>query len=70
MSLSAALTATPARSHRGRQAGIALTAVAGATLVLAGLVWLVSSGPPAPPPRSPFGIGFREAAPAATGLGA
>ena len=69
MSLSAALTATPARSHRWRQAGIALVAVAAATLILVGLVWLVSSGPPAPPPRSPFGIGFREAAPAATGLG-
>ncbi len=68
VSVGAVLTAPP-RGHRARQALIALIAVATASLILAGLVWLVSEGRPAPPPRSPFGIGFREAAPAATGLG-
>jgi ABC-type nickel/cobalt efflux system permease component RcnA len=48
---------------------LALAAVALATLIVAGLAWLVSPGVAAPPARSPFGIGFREAAPAATGLG-
>jgi ABC-type nickel/cobalt efflux system permease component RcnA len=43
-------------------------AAALAALALAGLSLL--TGPAAaPPPRSPFGIGFREAQPAATGLG-
>lgn len=69
MSVGTTLTATPPRSGRARQALIALAAVAMAGLILAGLAWLVNSGLPAPPPRSPFGIGFREAAPAATGLG-
>ena len=40
-----------------------------AALVAAGIAWLVAPGLTAPPPRSPFGIGFREAAPGATGLG-
>ncbi|WP_375464989.1 nickel/cobalt transporter [uncultured Methylobacterium sp.] len=40
-----------------------------AMLVLSGLVWLVAPGFAAPPPRSPFGVGFREAAPSAAGLG-
>nr|WP_279292582.1 nickel transporter [Methylobacterium goesingense] len=46
-----------------------MAAVALASLIVAGLAWLVSPGAAAPPPRSPFGIGFREAAPAATGVG-
>lgn len=48
---------------------LVLGAVVAATLLLAGLVWFVAPGFAAPPPRSPFGIGFREAAPAAAGLG-
>lgn len=48
--------------------GLVLAAVLAAALLLAGLNWLVMPGVAAPP-RSPFGIGFREAAPAATGLG-
>ncbi|KAB1072849.1 nickel/cobalt transporter [Methylobacterium planeticum] len=70
MSVGAALPA--AASARGRLAlrlGLIAGAVALAGLVLAGLMWLVAPGIAAPPPRSPFGIGFREAAPAATGLG-
>ncbi|MFD0935243.1 nickel/cobalt transporter, partial [Methylobacterium trifolii] len=44
-------------------------AVAVAALLVVGLSWLVAPGLTAPPPRSPFGIGFREAAPGTTGLG-
>lgn len=40
-----------------------------AALLAAGIAWLVAPGLSAPPPRSPFGIGFREAAPSATGIG-
>jgi ABC-type nickel/cobalt efflux system permease component RcnA len=32
--------------------------------------WLAAGAPPPPPARNPFGVGAREAAPAATGLGA
>jgi nickel/cobalt exporter len=50
-----------------------LALMAGAVALAAGLVallaWLVAPGLATPPPRSPFGIGFREAAPAANGLG-
>ncbi|MBY0259127.1 nickel transporter [Methylobacterium sp.] len=71
MSVGAAFGTAPAdpRRHLVRQALLALIAVAVAALVLSGLVWLISPGVAAPPPRSPFGIGFREAAPQATGLG-
>ncbi|QGY06268.1 nickel/cobalt transporter [Methylobacterium mesophilicum SR1.6/6] len=44
-------------------------AVGLAALLAVAIAWLVAPGLTAPPPRSPFGIGFREAAPAATGLG-
>ncbi|MFE1600811.1 nickel/cobalt transporter [Methylobacterium sp. ID0610] len=59
---------------RGRAAllrlGLALAALAAAALLLAGLVALIAPGF-APPPRSPFGMGFREAAPSGAGsLGA
>lgn len=71
MSVGAALETGSPRSARrlGRQALLALGAVVAATLIVAVLVWLVSPEMRAPAPRSPFGIGFREAAPAATGLG-
>ncbi|MDB5644594.1 MAG: high-affinity nickel-transporter [Methylobacterium sp.] len=68
MSVGTALEAAPARPRFVRQALLALGAVALATLIVMGLAWLVSPNL-APAPRSPFGIGFREAAPAATGLG-
>ncbi|WP_336487273.1 nickel/cobalt transporter [Methylobacterium nigriterrae] len=71
MSVGAALPASAA-PPRGRLA-LRLALIAGAIgvagLILAGLMWLIAPGIAAPPPRSPFGIGFREAAPSATGLG-
>ena len=53
----------------GLRLGLMAGAVVLAALVAAGLAWLIAPGIVAPPARSPFGIGFREAAPAATGLG-
>ena len=53
----------------GQRLALAAGAVALATLVLALVAWLVAPGIAVPPPRSPFGMGMREAAPAATGLG-
>jgi ABC-type nickel/cobalt efflux system permease component RcnA len=53
--------------------GRRLVLAVGATVLAAGLLTglMLALGPDvaAPPPRSPFGIGFREAAPAASGLG-
>ncbi|MGU3538719.1 nickel/cobalt transporter [Methylobacterium sp. A54F] len=69
MSLALALALAPHRSRLGPRLALAAGAVAVAALLVAGLAWLVAPGLAAPPPRSPFGIGFREAAPAATGLG-
>ena len=71
MSVGSALDAArpDGRSRLARQVLLVLVAVALATLIVAGLAWLVSPSVTAPPPRSPFGIGFREAAPSATGLG-
>ena len=69
MSLTAALR--PAGLAGGRwplRLALAAGAVVAAGALLAGIAWAL--GPvAAPPPRSPFGIGFREAAPATTGLG-
>ncbi|MCJ2031837.1 nickel transporter [Methylobacterium sp. J-043] len=69
MSLTAALR--PAGLAGGRwplRLAVAAGAVVAAGALLAGIAWTL--GPvAAPPPRSPFGIGFREAAPATTGLG-
>lgn len=69
MSVTARPGALPAPHRRrlGARLAVAIAAVAlmaGLTLLL---VWLFS--PAAPPPRSPFGMGMREAAPAASGLG-
>ncbi|MET0257914.1 MAG: nickel transporter, partial [Methylobacterium sp.] len=61
-----------ARAPRNRLAlrfALAASAVALAAFMPTLLAWLVMPGMAAPPPRSPFGIGFREAAPSATGLG-
>ncbi|MCJ2006321.1 nickel/cobalt transporter [Methylobacterium sp. J-092] len=68
MSVGATLAVQPA-SRRPPRLMLVAAAVAVAALILAGLVWLAAPGLSAPPPRSPFGIGFREAAPSATGLG-
>ncbi|ACL55321.1 nickel/cobalt transporter [Methylobacterium nodulans] len=66
---SASLPLVPARGAILR-VGLALAAVAAAAFLLAGLVALLAPGF-APPPRSPFGMGFREAAPSGAGsLGA
>ena len=70
MSLTAALG--PARSLRGRlllRAALAAGAVTVAAAFLALLAWSLAPGLAAPPPRSPFGIGFREAVPSSTGIG-
>ncbi|MGY2052328.1 nickel/cobalt transporter [Methylobacterium sp. JK268] len=66
---SASLPLAPRRGAALRLT-LAAAAVLMAALILAGLVALVAPGF-APPPPSPFGMGFREAAPsAATSLGA
>ncbi|KQQ11885.1 nickel transporter [Methylobacterium sp. Leaf123] len=69
MSLTAALRpAGLAGSRWPLRLALAAGAVLTAAGILGGIAWAL--GPPAaPPPRSPFGIGFREAAPATTGLG-
>lgn len=69
MSVGAALDAAPARSLLGRRLALAAGATALAALLLAGLMLVIGPDVAVPPPRSPFGIGFREAAPSATGLG-
>jgi len=48
---------------------LGLAAVALVAGALALLMWLTASPAPAPPPRAPFGMGVREAAPSAVGLG-
>lgn len=69
MSLTAVLAPKErAASRLPLRLALAAGAVLAAAVLLGALAWIV--GPvAAPPPRSPFGIGFREAAPAATGLG-
>lgn len=70
MSVGAAVAA-PSHS-RGRlvwRIALALAAIAAVALVLAALSLLFGSTVAPLPPRSPFGIGFREAAPSATGIG-
>lgn len=50
---------------------IACAALCLLTLCMMAVAWWLSSGaPPPPPPRNPFGVGPREAAPAANGFGA
>ena len=67
MSVGVGLVRAPAASRLGLRLLLIAGSVAAAALVAAGLAWL--AGPGSPPARSPFGVGFREAAPAATGLG-
>lgn len=69
MSVSLAASAKGAGFGRlGTRLVIILAAIGLATALLAALAFLVAPGMAAPPPKSPFGIGFREAAPSATGL--
>ncbi|WP_132255010.1 nickel/cobalt transporter [Methylobacterium segetis] len=67
--LAAELRPSSADRRLGFRLALAAGAVVLAALLLTGLMWLVAPGLAAPPPRSPFGMGLREAAPAATGLG-
>ena len=53
-----------------RRAAVATLALALVVAAGALLAWLVLPAAPPPPARNPFGIGMREAAPAATGLAA
>ncbi|NEU10515.1 nickel transporter [Methylobacterium sp. BTF04] len=70
MSVGTAVAADdPARGLLGRRLVLAAGATALAALILTGLMLAIGPNVAVPPPRSPFGIGFREAAPAATGLG-
>ncbi|MCJ2122585.1 nickel/cobalt transporter [Methylobacterium sp. J-077] len=73
MSVGIGIDAPPRQERLRLRLGLRLGLMAGAVLlaalVAAGLAWLIAPGIAAPPARSPFGIGFREAAPAATGLG-
>jgi nickel/cobalt transporter (NicO) family protein len=67
------VTTTPvaARSFPFRRILIMVLALAVIVGLLALVAWLVGSAvTPPPPPRSPFGVGPREAVPATTGFGA
>jgi len=74
MSVGAEALAEPAagRSWLLPRIGLAVAAVAIVAAGLALLTWLLAPAapPPRPPGRNPFGMGVREAAPAASGLGA
>lgn len=68
-----ALSAPPTRRSRlVPRLALALAAVALVAAGVALLMWLLAPAapPPRPPARNPFGMGVREAAPAASGLGA
>ena len=69
MSVGIGIDAPPRFGRLGLRLGLMAGAIVLAAGLAAGLAWLIAPGIAAPPPRSPFGIGFREAAPAATGLG-
>lgn len=69
MSVGLGLAPAAPPSSLPRRLGLMAAAIALAALLVALLAWLIAPGIAAPPPRSPFGIGFREAAPATTGLG-
>ncbi len=69
MSVGLGLTPAAPASRLPQRLALMGGAILIAGLLVALLAWLVAPGIAAPPPRSPFGIGFREAAPSATGLG-
>jgi nickel/cobalt exporter len=68
------VTAAPLAGQRPRNPLAVRLALAAAAVALVGgavvlLVWALAPGVPPPPVRNPFGVGVREAAPQATGLG-
>lgn len=69
MSLAALRLSPPSRHPRLSQALLAAAAIAAVALVAALLVACLAPGAAAPAPRNPFGIGAREAAPAASAIG-
>ena len=69
MSVSAAPALGAPRGRLLVQVALAAGAAVLAGAAVTALTWLFLPSLTAPPPRSPFGVGFREAAPAATGLG-
>ena len=69
MSLTAALRPAAPAARLPLRLALAAGAVLAATGLLGAIAWALGPSLAAPPPRSPFGIGFREAAPAGTGLG-
>ncbi|APT31146.1 MULTISPECIES: nickel transporter [Methylobacterium] len=69
MSVGIGIVAPAGAGRLGLRLGLMALAIGLAALLAAGIAWLVAPGLSAPPPRSPFGIGFREAAPSATGIG-
>ena len=60
----------PDRAHSLLRLGVALAAVAIMAAAVGLLAYLLSPPAPPPPTRNPFGMGVREAAPSATGIGA
>jgi nickel/cobalt exporter len=62
VSVGIGIAAPPRFGRLGLRLGLMAGAVLLAALAAAGLAWLIAPGITAPPPRSPFGIGFREAA--------
>lgn len=68
MSVGATPALTVGGARLGTRLGLAAAAILVAALLLTGLSILVAPNV-APPARSPFGMGLREAAPAATGIG-
>lgn len=67
--MSAVLTAEASpRTRLSLRLALAAAAIGIAAALLTLLAYAVAPTLAVPPPRSPFGIGFREAAPAATGL--
>ncbi len=69
LSAAPAVAATAAWQRPALRLALAAGALLLAGLVVAGLSALVAPGLATPPPRSPFGVGFREAAPGTQGIG-
>lgn len=61
---------TPAAPSWAIRLGLAIASVALVGGLVAVGLWAIASAAPAPPARHPFGMGLREAAPSASGLGA
>src|SRR4051794_11164604 len=72
MSVTAQSLPAPAASANrlGSRLVLALAAVAAVAGAVAALAWLFGPSVPPPTAKNPFGVGVREAAPSAQGLGA